>query len=145
MTTNTSTAGAGLTVAGTIHFARRGRAKELRVGPTPAAPVPGRVPRVARLMALALKFDRLIREGAVADQAELARLGHVTRARLTQVMNLTLLAPHIQESLLFLPLVERGRDPIVLRDLQPIAMTLDWRKQRRAWAALSTRFAAKSK
>ncbi|WP_261363044.1 hypothetical protein [Gemmata palustris] len=37
-----------LTVAGTIHFARRGRAKELRPGPAPVPPEPGRVPRVAR-------------------------------------------------------------------------------------------------
>jgi hypothetical protein len=143
MSTNTTKTGA-LTVAGTIHFARRGRAKELRVGPKPANQVPGRVPRVARLMALALKFEGLIREGAVGDQAELARLGHVTRARLTQVMNLTLLAPDIQEALLFFPPVERGRDPIVLRNLQPIAMTLDWRKQRKAWAALSARSTVKS-
>lgn len=143
MNTNTKTTGA-LTVAGTIHFARRGRAKELRAGPKPATPAPGRVPRVARLMALALKFEGLIREGVVADQAELARLGHVTRARLTQIMNLLHLAPDIQEALLFLPPVERGRDPIVLRDLQPIAMTADWRKQRKAWATVSARFAVKS-
>jgi hypothetical protein len=87
-------------------------------------------------MALALKFERLVREGTVTDYAELARLGHVTRARLTQLMNLTLLAPDIQEALLFLPVVERGRDPLVLRDLQPIAAVLDWRKQRKAWVDL---------
>src|SRR5215217_1090295 len=133
MNTNPTKTGS-LTVAGTLHFARRGRGgrKEGREGAT-SAPSAGRVPRVSRLMALALKFEGLIREGAVADQAELARLGHVTRARLTQIMNLSLLAPDIQEALLFLPSVERGRDPIVLRDLQPIAMTLDWRKQRKAW------------
>jgi hypothetical protein len=106
-----------LSVSGTIHFGRKGRAKELRVGPAPA-PVPaGRVPRVARLMALALKFEAMVREGVVTDYAELARLGHVTRARLTQIMNLTVLAPDIQEALLFLPLVERGRDPLILLDL----------------------------
>jgi hypothetical protein len=69
----------------------------------------------------------------------LARLGHVTRARLTQIMNLTLLAPSIQEELLFLPRVESGRDPVIIRDLQPIAMTLDWRKQWKAWAAITGR------
>jgi hypothetical protein len=143
---NTGTTGAGLTVAGTIHFARRGKAKELRTGPKPAAPAPGRVPRVARLMALALKFDGLIRAGAVTDQAELARLGHVTRARVSQIMNLLHLAPDIQEAILFLSPVERGRDPLVLRDLQPIAMTPDWRKQRKAWAGLlSARFTEESK
>ena len=57
---------------------------------------PGRVPRVARLMALALRFDELIRSGAVKNQAELARLGHVSRARVSQIMCLLLLAPDIQ-------------------------------------------------
>jgi hypothetical protein len=131
---STNTTSAPLTVAGTLHFARRGRGgrKEGREGTRP--PAPGRVPRVARLMALALKFERLVREGTVADYAELARLGHVTRARMSQIMNLLHLAPDIQEALLFLPVVERGRDPFVLRDLQPIATTLDWKKQRKAWA-----------
>lgn len=133
---STNTKSAPLTVEGTIHFARRGKAKELRVGPAPEPLAAGRVPRVARLMALALKFEALIREGAVKDYAELARLGHVTRARLTQIMNLTLLAPSIQEELLFLSRVEQGRDPVILRDLQPIAMTLDWHKQRKAWTGL---------
>jgi hypothetical protein len=131
-----STTNTALTVTGTVHFARRGKTKELRVGPAPSPLPAGRVPRVARLMALALKFERLIQEGAVKDYAELARLGHVTRARLTQIMNLTLLAPSIQEELLFLPRVEQGRDPVILRDLQPIAMTLEWRKQRKSWAVL---------
>jgi hypothetical protein len=53
-------------------------------------------------------------------------------------MNLTLLAPSIQEALLFLPVVEQGRDPVILHDLQSIAMTLDWHKQRKAWSALFT-------
>jgi hypothetical protein len=135
MNTNATT-NAPLTVAGTIHFARRGKTKELRLGPRPVPLPAGRVPRVARLMALALKFQDLVREGAVADYAELARLGHVTRAWLTQIMNLTLLAPSIQEALLFLPVVEQGRDPVILHDLQSIAMTLNWHKQRKAWSAL---------
>jgi hypothetical protein len=136
MSTTTTDGAGGLTVSGAFHVARRGKRTELRSGP--AADVPkGRVPRVARLMALALKFEGLIRAGAVADQAELARLGHVTRARLTQIMNLTLLAPDLQEKVLFLPPVEKGRDKIILRTLQPIAMTLDWRKQRKMWAALA--------
>ena len=63
-----------------------------------------------------------------------ARLGHVTRARMTQIMNLRLLAPDIQEQLLFLPQIEAGRDKIHVRMLQPIAQVPDWRKQRRLWA-----------
>ena len=48
-------------------------------------------------MALAIRFDKLIRDGAVKDQTELARLGHVSRVRMTQIMNLNHLAPDIQE------------------------------------------------
>src|SRR5262245_42686755 len=81
----------------------------------------GRIPRVARLMALAHRFDGLIREGVVTGQADLARLGKVTRARITQLMNLLFLAPTIQEELLFLPAIEHGRDPLKLFDLLPIA------------------------
>lgn len=98
---------------------------------------PGRIPRIARLMALALKFDLLLHEGAIANYAELARLGHVTRARITQIMNLLQLAPDVQEAILFLPRTQRGRDPIHLRQLQPLALELDWRKQRQMWRKLA--------
>ena len=117
-----------------VHFDRRGRGrKELEVGASPAPPTPGRVPRVARLLALAHRLERLLRTGVVRDYAELARLGRVTRARVSQVMALLLLAPDIQEQILFLPRIERGRDPIILHDLLPIAATADWRRQRRLW------------
>lgn len=133
-----------VTITGRVHFGRAGGggAKVLRAGPPPAPVPPGRVPRVARLMALAVKLDGLVRSGAVADYATLARLGHVTRARVTQVMSLTLLAPDIQEELLFLPPVIHGRDPLVLRDLLPIAAVPDWRLQRRAWTAARGRCGA---
>lgn len=126
-----------ITARSTIHFerARRGR-KELRRGEAPPAPPPpvfGRVPRIARLMALALRCQRLVESGDVRDYAELARLGHVTRARMTQIMNLLNLAPDIQEEVLFLPPVESGRDPIRELHLRPIAATPDWRKQRAMW------------
>jgi len=128
-----------ITVESTIHFERRGRGsrKKVREGEAPSVDrVPCRVPRVARFMALAIRFDQLIRAGEVADYAEIARLTHVSRARVTQIMNLLMLAPDIQEAILFLPRVERGRDPICLRDLQEIALVPDWRKQRRDWGRL---------
>lgn len=107
--------------------------KELQQGKASSAMTGGRVPRVARLMALAIRFDQLIRDGAVADQAELARLGHVTRARLTQIMNLLCLAPDIQEEVLFFPSVERGRNPVTERQLRPMTAMLSWSKQRLIW------------
>jgi hypothetical protein len=97
---------------------------------------PGRVPRVARLMALALRLEELVRTGQVGNYTALASLGHVTRARICQIVNLLYLAPDIQEALLFLPPTLRGRDAIILADLQPIAATFDWRKQRRLWRQL---------
>lgn len=93
----------------------------------------GRVPRITRLMALAIRLEELIQSGQVADQAELARVGHVTRARLTQIMNLLQLAPEIQEEILYLPVTERGRDVVTERDLRPIVTLADWQKQRRSW------------
>jgi hypothetical protein len=63
-------------------------------------------------------------------------LGQVTRARVSQIVNLLYLAPDLQEALLFLPHTHRGRDAILLADLMPIAATLDWRKQRRLWRQL---------
>lgn len=59
-----------------------------------------RIPRVTRLMALAIKFQDMVDRGEVRDYADLARLGYVTRARITQIMNLLNLAPDIQQLLL---------------------------------------------
>jgi hypothetical protein len=129
-----------LTMERVVHFDRRGHGarKELQAGPNPARPaMVGRVPRVARLMALALRFEGLVRSGAVKDFAELARLGHVSRARISQITNLVNLAPDIQEALLFLPRTEHGRDAIHLAQLQPIASSIEWRKQRRLWRELA--------
>ena len=127
-----------LTITRPVRFAsgRRSR-KELRTDPLPC-PVAARVPRVAKLMALAIRFEGLVRDGVVRDFAELARLGHVTRARMTQIMNLLHLAPDIQEAVLFLPRVESGKDPITERDLRPIAALADWGRQRGRWNEISS-------
>jgi len=85
-------------------------------------------------MALAIRMQDLIRAGGIDDYSALAQLGHVSRARITQIMNLLLLAPDIQEQILFLASAGRGRDSIHLARLQPIARVLDWRQQRRLWA-----------
>jgi hypothetical protein len=52
------------------------------------------------MKALAIRFERQVRTGMLASYAELAGLGHVTRARVSQIMNLVNLAPDIQEALL---------------------------------------------
>jgi hypothetical protein len=95
-----------------------------------------RIPRVARLMALAIRLERLIAEGRVPNYAALARLAHVSRARITQITNLTLLTPDIQDAILFLPPVHQGPDTIIERDLRSIAAEPDWIRQRSLWAVL---------
>jgi hypothetical protein len=105
--------------------------------PAPEPPR-GRVPRITRLMALAIKFDGYLRDGLVRDYAELARLGHVSRARITQIMDLNLLAPDIQRKVLELPRTVNGRDPVRERHLRPIAAEADWSRQREMWQCFNT-------
>jgi hypothetical protein len=97
------------------------------------------VPRIARLMALALRLEALVQEGTVGSYAELARLGHVSRARLSQILSLLHLAPDLQEELLFWERPRRGREPLALRHLLPITAVLDWHEQRRRWRKLRRR------
>jgi hypothetical protein len=87
-------------------------------------------------MALALHFEELLLSRQVRDYAELAVLGRVSRARITQIMNLLRLAPDLQEQLLFRARPGRGRDPLHLAMLQPIAAQADWKAQRRRWRKL---------
>ena len=98
---------------------------------------PGNTPRITRLMALAIKFDQLLRDGTVRDYADLARLGHVTRARMTQIMGLLNLAVDIQEEILNLPKTIKGRDAIASRDVIKIAKIEDWDEQQREWKCLN--------
>ena len=85
------------------------------------------MPRIARLMALAIRVEGLVHDGTVQNYADVARLGRVTRARMTQIMKLLQLAPDLQEQLLFLPDV-RGLNE---RNLRAIVQELDWSEQRR--------------
>ena len=123
-----------------VHFVRRERGrKTITDEPPPSRQVePGRMPRISRLMALAIHFDRLIRAGEVADLTELARLTHVTQPRMTQLLNLTHLAPDIQEELLFLPPAESGRDRVHEKMLRGVAAESDWRQQRQLWRRSTT-------
>jgi hypothetical protein len=127
-----------MTIEVPVTFAQLGRGSQptLDSGGESTRLPGGRVPRVARLMALALRLDELVRTGQVGSYSALATLGHVSRARISQILNLIHLAPDIQEALLFLPPTQRGRDPIILADLMPIAAAFDWRKQRRLWRRL---------
>ena len=128
----------GVTIEKDFHFRRQARGRQnLRPGLEPAQATQDmpRVPRLARLMALALRFDDLLLTGQIRDQAELARLGQVTRARIAQILSLIHLAPDIQEAILNLQGGNRGSD-ILLADVRPIAALTDWAGQRRRWRAL---------
>lgn len=122
-------------VGATFHKKRVGKHIAMVEGPVPVAmerPI-GRLPRIARYMALAIYYEDLIRKGHVHDYAEIATLGHVTRARVTQIMNLRLLAPDIQEKLILLDRVVEGRDSFSLRRFQSIALEPSWKNQRERW------------
>ena len=72
-----------------VCFSRVGRQRKLQQTAENAASVSiGRVPRVARLMALAIRLEELIASGQVPSYAKLARLAHVSRARISQITNL---------------------------------------------------------
>lgn len=122
-----------MTIETKVHFTtgRAGQKQIKRGEPEPAAPPPpDRIPRISRLMALAIHFDGLIRRGVVRDYADLARLGGITRARATQIMNLLNLATDIQEALLFLPGAAKGRDSVSEREMRVVCDVPEWRAQR---------------
>ena len=98
----------------------------------PSIPV-GKVPRVTRLLALAHKFERMLARGEVASMADLARAGRVTRARLSQIMDLVLLAPDIQDEIMSFERVISGRDPVTMKEVQVVLRSAFWPHQRTAW------------
>jgi hypothetical protein len=128
------------TIERTFHLAphrgrRGGWRQTAQVGPEPEpAPVDeqSRIHPLARRMAMAITCQRLIRDGAAADAASLAGVAGVTRARMTQILNFTGLAPDIQTALLDLP----ADTAISERNLRPIMAMLDWRRQRATWERL---------
>lgn len=135
-------ASAGPTVEFPVHFRNGGRGRRrLRAGTQSAPPPiqPGRIPRVSRLMALAIHFDKLIRMGIVRDYADLAKLGGVSRTRISQIMDLLNLAPEIQEAILDLPRTTACQDPTSERQLRQIVQEIDWGRQRDGWNRMECR------
>jgi hypothetical protein len=143
--------GQGVTMTASFSVSKTGkRSGPRRHAPTktdatslPPGPV-GRIPRVSRLMALAIKLDGLLRSGEITSQRELAAIANVTPARVTQIMNLLNLAPDIQTDLLDLPPVASGRDPITERELRPLCALPAWSDQRGLWCDIGCSSAEKS-
>src|SRR5881296_1499722 len=92
----------------------------------PKVPDPPRIARITRLMALAIKFQDMIDRGEVRDQADIARLGYVTRARITQIMNLLNLASGIQEDILVASGSLAGREAATERQIRSITKFVLW-------------------
>ena len=93
--------------------------------------------RAALLLAFAYEIERRIAAGEVADRAAFAREIGVTRARLTQILDLLLLAPDIQEEILTIE-VEPGYNPINEHALRWVVRARDWPTQRVRWRDLSS-------
>ncbi|QDT60490.1 hypothetical protein SV7mr_30130 [Stieleria bergensis] len=118
-----------------VNLKKPNKKKEEPADDTPARRR-GKVPRISRLMALAIRMDDMLRRGEAQDTIELAELGKVSQPRLTQILSLSLLAPEIQEALLYLPREMTGRSNIHERNLRPITRELCWVKQREMWTIL---------
>jgi hypothetical protein len=129
------TPGERVTLCIPIHLATPARRTVVREGPKPARP-DGRIPRLSRLLALAHYFRNLLDTGVVRTQMELAELTKLTTARISQIMDLLVLAPDIQEEILFLPPVIKGPAPVTEHDLRPLLKTLVWSEQRVKWLEL---------
>jgi hypothetical protein len=131
---------APIVIEGTLPLARRCRAARPETSGAASVATPcvssARVPRIARLLALAWHVEELVRSGTVCSYAAAARLGHVSRARLSQILSLLNLAPDLQEHLLFLQRPTRGRQAPALRHVLTVAAALDWHEQRRRWRKL---------
>ena len=120
----------GATATFTVAFRRSGHL------PSSTTTIAIRSARVTRHLALAHEIERRIRAGELDDLAHAARVFGLTRARVTQIGSLTLLAPAIQEGILALQPVTIGRDPITERTMRPIVAEPIWERQAAMWEQL---------
>ncbi len=100
----------------------------------------GRLPRVAQVVALAIQFQDMLQRGEAKDYADLARLGCITRERMSQIMELVWLAPDIQQEILEFPPSGAARFPISEVAVRKVASPLSWNDQRHAWQFLKNSF-----
>lgn len=107
-------------------------------GGQPGAPAVagGRLPRITQVLALAMQFREMIRSGDALDCADLARLGGLTRERISQMTKLLWLAPGIQLDILYLPPTPGGRFPVSEVAIRRIADRLAWPEQHEEWINL---------
>lgn len=97
---------------------------------------PGKLPRLTQALALALRFDDMVRSSEARDFADVARLACLSRARISQVLKLLWLAPEIQREILYLPRTPGGRYPISEVAARRITREPSWQRQRVLWDKL---------
>lgn len=117
-----------------IQFQLRGKPRLTAEAAT--LPSAGRLPQITRVLALAIHFDNMMRQGDAKDYADIGRLTCLCRERVSQIMRLNYLAPDIQMELLYLPPMPACLFPISETAVRRIANLLSWTDQRREWAAL---------
>ncbi len=101
----------------------------LRKGKKPRHMKSSRLPRLTRLMALAIKYEAILDRGDVNGHQELADMAGVDRSYLSRILRLRLLSPYIQEWLTNLPENERGGNPLPWCELRKIASISSWETQ----------------
>ena len=116
-----------------LHASKRAERSDTAEAPSSCR---GRLPRVTQVLALAIHFQDMIRRGEACDYADLARLGCITRERMSQIMELIWLAPEIQQEILEFPANKTGRFPISEVAARRVAETLVWAEQREKWSSL---------
>jgi hypothetical protein len=96
----------------------------------------GRLPRITKVLALAIQFDDMIRRGVAKDYTGLARLGCISKERISQIMRLVCLAPDIQQEILTMSRTPRGRFHVGEVALRQVASKMLWGEQREVWRQL---------
>ena len=116
-------------IVGRLERTRKGKRTTFEeAAPPKPAHEPGPA-RVALMLALAHEIQRAIDAGEVRDQAEAARTLGTTRARVTQLLDLTLIAPDLQVRILAWDGGRRAGS-ISERELRKVAHAENWSEQR---------------
>jgi len=112
--------------------------------PAPSPDPVRRPARVAQMLALAHRLQAEIDRGDFRDRADLARQLGFTRARISQLLDLLMLAPDLQERILNLEAGD-GVEPLSERSLRGVVKLEGWSEQRRVWERFETPVNAPSK
>jgi hypothetical protein len=108
--------------------------KEPKIHPKPAislTPVvdPSSVPTLTRFLVLGHRLEQLVRDGVVQDFTQLATIFGISKGRVTHLVNLTLLAPDIQEQMLWLNIPDMRSPHLYERSLRQLTLVVDWNHQ----------------